>query len=138
MVIVPFQCNFFMFQDITFGFVFRDGDKAKLFSLFLAAVSTHDTERPEVAFRKFFSGLNKQIFETGSSKKMRSFLVKKGGGSTELGSYWKAQNNLVLKGNKFDWNRLQHYSAYLQPFAKFTDKMPLSEKEFKQFIRGII
>ena len=132
------SCRFFMFQESTFGFVLREGDKTKLFSLFLAPVSTHDdTERPEVAFRKFFSGLNKQIFETGSSKKMRTFLVKKGGGSTELGNYWKEQNNLVLKSKNFDWNRLQHYSAFLQPYAKFTDKMPLSEKEFKQFIRQI-
>jgi len=134
------SCRFFMFQDITFGFVFKEGDKTKLFSLFLAAVSTLDTERPEVAFRKFFSGLvlkNKPIYETGSSKKMRTFLVMQGGGSNELGNYWKEQNQLVLKSEKFYWNGLQHYSEYLQPFAKFTDKMPLSEKEFKQFIRGM-
>ena len=98
------SCRFFMFQDITFGFVFKEGDKTKLFSLFLAAVSTSDTERPEVAFRRFFSGLdskNKHIYEIGSSKKMRTFLFKQGCGSNELGNYWKEQNHLVLKSKKF-------------------------------------
>ena len=135
------SCRFFIFADSTFGFVYKEGGKMKLFSLFLALVSHLDAEGPEVAFRKFFSGLElrrKNIFDTGSSKKLKSFLVMQGCGSTELKNYWEEHYHVVYKKSKdFDWNGLHYYSEYLQPYAKFTNKKPMSEKEFKKFMRGV-
>ena len=132
------SCRFFIYQDTTFGFVYKESNKVKLFSLFLSPVSTLDAERPEVAFEKYFSGLKrKQIFDTGSYSKLTSFLVMQGCGSTELVNYWKEQNKLVRKSKDFDWKGLQYYSKYLQPYAKFTNKQPMSEKEFKKFMRGV-
>lgn len=132
------SCRFFIYQDTTFGFVYKESDKVKLFSLFLAQVSFLDEERPEDAFRKYFSGLKrKQIFDTGSYSKLTSFLLMQGCGSNELVNYWKKQNKLIWKNKDFDWIGLQYYSNYLQPYAKFTNKNPMSEKEFKKFVRNI-